>query len=435
MAILVRILVGAMGLIGQILTTTVLVCWDADLVPSRLSEPAHYQGAKEPISFKPISDDDRLVYFARYTNASLGRVKNLYLDWARVAGAMSSQCQELNHLFSKCVDGNHIKVPKHLENSPQPPSDGPRFILDILHDAATRVIKNQQKQTLDLSGYSYSAIQLLMSRDDVAMSEFELLKLTHRWCESNNTSLAAFLDLFDFNQLNDEEKAWVVFQLPQSIQIPSLIMNATVQSNLVTMSELKPFRLHYSGIHWKRIFDSTVDRMGCFLSALSQAIELYHRKLVVLRIDARLTIAIYIPKQIEKRTECQVDNTVRLFAFPHTQGDESFQRRVVPTKMKYRLYCDDNTFQLYEGTRANTWVFLARPGSDDTAYRNEPNQGNQRRARQSTIDQGQNHDCVASIAMDKYSRGLQRHVGRVNRTGVLDAVSILSHLKSPANVD
>lgn len=107
-----------------------------------------------------------------------------------------------------------------------------------------------------------------------------------------------------------------------------------------------------------------------------------------------------------------------------TQGDESFQRRVVPTKKNYRLYCDDSTLQLYKTTRQNTWVFLSRPGADDSTYRTASNQGDRRGQRQATVDHGQNYDCIASIALDKYSRDLQRHVGRVNRAGILGAVCI-----------
>lgn len=337
---------------------------------------------------------------------------------------MSRECQELNHLFSMCVDGNRIKVPKRLESLPQTDINRTAFILDTLHDAAKKIVENHQKQIIDYTDYSYTAMKLLLSRDDVAMSEFELLKLTYRWCLKNKASLVNFLGFFDLNQLDDENKAWLLFNLPQTRETSSLVLNALTQSNLITEREMFPFKLHYPGLRWKLLFDSAQDRMARLLNFTSQALELFHKKLLVLRIDTRLTIAIYIPMQIEKRKECQVDNAVRLFAFPHTQGDESFQRRAVPTKMNYRLYCDDNNFQLYETTRANTWVFLSRPGADDSSYRTESNQGNRRRQRQATVDQGQNYDCVASIALDKYSRGLQRHVGRVNRSGILGAVCI-----------
>lgn len=111
----------------------VFVCWDPDLIPSTISVPAMYPGGRDPVLFRPITDDDRLVYFAKYTNASLGQVKNLYLDWARVKGPMSAPCQELNRLFSQCVDGNRIKIPEKLRNPPKPSAEDPPFILDVLH--------------------------------------------------------------------------------------------------------------------------------------------------------------------------------------------------------------------------------------------------------------------------------------------------------------
>lgn len=362
------------------------------------------------------------MYFAGYSNASLGRVKNLYLDWARVRGPLSRECQELNHLFSLCVDGNRIKIPQRLQESPSQNLENSPFILDVLHVAAANSINNRQRDTVDFNGHTYGAMQLLLSRDDVAISEFELLRLTYKWCAYNNCNLAEFLGFFDLSQLNDEEKAWILFQLPQTIDMPGLVLNALTRSDLVTEIELHPFKLHYPGLRWKSIFNSNQDRMARLLPAISRALELFHRKLIILRIDTRLTVAIYIPKKVEKRQECQVDNAVRLFAFPHTQGEESFQRRAVPTKMNYRLYCDDNNLQLFEGKRANTWVYLSRPGSNDSTYRDEPNVGNRRRQRQATVDEGQNYDCIASVALDKYSRGLQKHIGRVNRNGILGAV-------------
>ncbi|KAJ4289446.1 hypothetical protein N0V88_006926 [Collariella sp. IMI 366227] len=73
---------------------------EIDVIPATLSRPTQYPGVKEPLRFKPITDDDRLEYFARYTNASLGVIKNLYLDWARACGLISEH------------------IPQKLENAP-----------------------------------------------------------------------------------------------------------------------------------------------------------------------------------------------------------------------------------------------------------------------------------------------------------------------------
>jgi regulator of nonsense transcripts 1 len=134
-------------------------------------------------------------------------------------------------------------------------------------------------------------------------------------------------------------------------------------------------------------------------------------------------LAIYVPQKIERRQECQVDDRVRLFAFPHSRADETLHRLALPTRMNYRVYCDGNVFQLFERARSNSWIYIVKSPSDDSGYRSQATVGGRRRSRQATIDSGLNFDCRASIALDKFSRGLQRHVGRVNRNGVLGAVS------------
>ncbi|GAB1319470.1 hypothetical protein MFIFM68171_09680 [Madurella fahalii] len=425
---------------GDLDGDTFFVCWDRDLIPSKLSRPAQYPGAKEPLRFNPITDDDRLVYFARYTNASLGRVKNLYLDWARACGPMSEQCQELNRLFSQCVDGNRIKVPPKLEKAPLAPPDAMPFILDDLHDAAKQLIQDNQR--LDrgkaLDGYDFDAVQLLLAREDIAMSEFELICMTLRWCRRNGARLEDFLELFDLNVLTSEEKAWVLQQIPPSKEIPALVLNAVCTSNLLSQEAASRFKLSYQGIHWKRIFDSSYDRLGTFLDSASKVMGIIHRKLIVLRVDDRLTLAIYVPRIIEKAQDCLVDNTVRLFAFADTKGTETQSRMSLPTKMTYRLYCDERAFQLFEGQRANTWIYIARGPSDDSSYRNTENVGDRRRQRQATIESGANYDFRVSIAVDKFSRGLQRHVGRVNRNGLSAAeIYIISNrdVRSMRNLD
>ncbi|KAL8896256.1 MAG: hypothetical protein Q9192_003192 [Flavoplaca navasiana] len=189
------------------------VAWDPDLIPSKVSQAASYQGPKEPLSLKPVTHDDRLVYFARYTNASLGRVKNLYLDWARLKEAMSAECQELNHLFSRCVDNNRIKVPKHLEDPPRPDPGTPPFILDILCEQAG-VTPLARNATLNPVEMSLDRLYLILGRDDVAFSEFELLQMTMRWCARNFQSMEEFFDYFDFSKLTDAQKVWLVAQFP-----------------------------------------------------------------------------------------------------------------------------------------------------------------------------------------------------------------------------
>jgi len=405
---------------------SVFVCWDLDLIPKTLSQPAKYPGVKEPIRFTPITDDDRLEFFVRYTNASLGRVKNLYLDWARAGGPMSPECQELNRLFSQCVDGNRIKIPPRLEKAPSPPSDAPPFILDELHEAAKRLIQQEQfsNQEETLDGYDLDAVELLMSRDGVAMSEFEMVCMTLRWCRKENLPFEDFLHLFDLNVLTSQEKAWLMQQLPPMAWIPGLVLNAVSSSSLLDRESAARFKLDHPRIQWKRIYDSSRDRLATFMDVANRSMALFHRKLLIVRVDDRLTLAIYVPRIIDPARDCLVDDTVRLFAFSHSQGTERQSRMSLPTKITYRLYCDGNTFQLFEAKRSNTWIFITRGPSDDSSYRDVQNLGDRRRQRQKTLDEGTNAEFRVSIALDKFSRGLQRHVGRVNRNKLSAAVRL-----------
>ena len=396
----------------------VFVCWDPDLIPSKVAQAANYQGAKEPITFEKITYDDRLRYFAGYTNASLGRVKNLFMDWARSKGPMSSECQELNHLFSRCVDGNRIKVPRQLEEPPIPNPGASAFILDTLHEAAKPLVLSS-RSAMNLNGLPVDGIEVLLSRDRIAFSEFELFKMAAEWCIRNDAALKDVLDFFDFNQMSDEQKTWVVGQLPVEEHVPSLVQNALSSSYLLLPEELRYFRLDIPAVRWKRVFDSSIDRLGRFMETAGKALELFHRKLIVIRVDTRLTIAIYIPRRVTKYQECLVDDAVRLFSFPHSQQDMATHRRSLNTKVDYRLYFDDGGFQLYETKRANTWVFLGKPGSNEASYKGIEGTGHRRRARNATMEQGSNCDWVISIALDKFSSNLAKHVGRVKRNAVV----------------
>ncbi|KXS97624.1 hypothetical protein AC578_5741 [Pseudocercospora eumusae] len=397
------------------------VTWDPDVIPKKIAQAAVYPGVKERHHFGQITDDDRADYFARYTSTSLGRIKNLYLKWARLKGAMSPECQQLNRLFSQCVDGNRVKVPTVLEDPPETPPDALPFVLDVLHGDATAAITKNTPLVFDSESRSADILELILHRDSVAISEFELIQFVLRSCSKTGEDFSSFADLFNYAALNDEQKAWVIGRLPPSRHMPCLIKNGLVQSDLILPSELRKFELHHSGLHWQPVFLSSVDRMARFLPSVCRALDVFHKKLIVLRADERLTLMIYVPQKIPRASEVQVDASVRVFAIPRSSDTASPSCKVMPTKVTYRLYCDDTVFQLYESKRANTFVFLTKGPVDSSSYRDTTMRGEQRRQKQKTLDDGVNFECRASIALQKISAQVQKHVGRLNRAGVLAA--------------
>ncbi|KAF6838959.1 hypothetical protein CMUS01_04420 [Colletotrichum musicola] len=299
-------------------------------------QAAEYPAAKESISFKPFADDDRLVYFARYTNASLGRVKNLYLSWAASFGLMSPECQELNRLFSTCVDGNRIKIPPRLESPPEPSPNAPPFVLSHLHDTAKAFARSREhhliSSELSCDGYNFDAMEMLICRGDLAASEFELLQFTYRWCLSNGASLGEFAHFFDFALLSAGEKTWALAHMPVSSDYPSLVRNALCQSDLLQESELSDFKLNHPCLRWKPFYASSRDRPASFLEKAATALHLFHRKLILLQVDDRLTIAIYIPQQVQPAKDYRIGDRARLFAFPRSRDKQTSSRLSLPTK-------------------------------------------------------------------------------------------------------
>jgi len=405
----------------------VFVTWDPDIIPRTMAQPAQYPGGKEIVTFGEVTGDARAEYFARYTSASLGKVKNLYMRWARLGHAMSPQCQQLNRLFSQCVDGNHIRIPDDLkeftklEDPSEPKHTVAPFILDVLHDACTQLIL-QADNTRPNDCDEVDVMEVFLARDKMAMSEFELLHLLLRWCKHSGEDILEYSHHLDFSALSDEQQIWFLGCLPPSATAPSLVRNGLLQSELVTPDEVSKFRLDQPHLHWKPVFRSSTGRMQRFLPTVSQALGIFHKKLIILTVDERLSVAIYVPKKIERASEVQVDTGVLVFAFPHSQGLHSPNYKMLPTKVNYRLFCDEHMFQLYERQRSNTWIFLRRPQADDSLYRNEKNKGDKRRAHETTVRDGVNFDCKASIALDKVGRGLQQHIGKVQQNGVLGAV-------------
>jgi len=284
-----------------------------------------------------------------------------------------------------------------------------------------RFIESQSDKTIDqYVEYSVDGLDLLLSRDQVAISEFELIQLTLKWCKKNSFDISEFTHFFNFSSLSDEQQIWLVNHLPLS---QNLVRNGLFQSHLIQPAELQRFGLDLHNLHWRPVFHSSSDRMGRFLSTLCRSLESFHKKFIVLRVDERLTLAIYVPAKVNSATEVQVDGSVRVFALPRSQGERSPNYRVMPTKTNYRLYCDESSFQLYEFKRANTWVFITRSQFNDSSYRSEKRAGDRRRMKEQTVDDGTNYDCRISVALQKISKDIQTHVGRVNRNGVLGAVS------------
>ncbi|KAL4932417.1 RNA dependent RNA polymerase-domain-containing protein [Aspergillus undulatus] len=406
---------------GDLDGDTFFVCWDPDLVPSRLSEAAQYPPGKQPVSFGKITTDDRIEFFARYTSISLGRVKNLFLEWAmrNEDGALSSECQELNQLHSLCVDGNRIKIDDRFTKLP-PLKEGASqsFVLNVLHEAAEK--ECQQRVAAQGSWEMFDSRELIETIlcQPRSCSEFRMVELVYDWCRRNREAeLAEFLPYFDLGALTVEQQHWLLQELPTATDLPALVMNGLLSSNILQPHELSPFHLDYPSMRWKRIF-GVENRLGNLFEVLEKTFPQFARKLLVLRINERFSIAIYIPQRMAIHEEALVGTRVLVFAFPHTLSYTNARDRIHCTTAEYRLHFNHTTLQLYNRQRQDTFIWIGQPGINDASFRQNKGKANRARQRHQTVVEGTNHEWVASIALNRISRSLQTHIGAVRRHGI-----------------
>ncbi|KIX05706.1 uncharacterized protein Z518_03678 [Rhinocladiella mackenziei CBS 650.93] len=405
---------------GDLDGDTFFVCWDSDLIPQTISQPAEYPGVKEATRFSPITTDDLISYFAGYNNMSLGRVKKLYLGWARASGPQCTECQELNRLFSQCVDGNRIKIPERLLDPPAPPTDAQPFVLDALHDLAVAHCRAMGTDVTPDDIPDRETLEHVLN-NPIPFSDFELAKLTLSWCRIHRVPFEDFWAFFDPSQLTSDEQGWIISELPPIAKYASYFKNGLLLSNILSEQDLHSFKLDYQALHWKCVFDSKSDSLRNLMTLVSQTFHQFSKKLLVLSMGERLSVAIYFPRPIEKEEEVLVDGSVRLFAFPHTHKDRAGHRRVVPTEKNYRFYYDESVMQLYNNHRHDTFIFFTRSAGDESRFQDARGKSNPARGRQKMIDDGILCDWRMSIALNKFSSELATHIGRTNREPVTDA--------------
>lgn len=336
------------------------VSWDADIIPEKLYDPYAYPPAKESPR-REVKQEDMIRYFANYNNASLGKVKNLYLSWARSSSdiAGSKECQELNALFSSCVDGERITIPEWLQNPPEVSSDK-KFILDALCQAV-KVYADNEFNT-DTEGVDETPEELLedlLVSDAVCLKEFELFQMANRWCRKNLSSLENYLHCFDFGAFTHQQKLLAMQQFENSLhkeKISRLLFNGLLSSNLLSRDELRNANLDDKRIHWQKLYSSFDDNGLRLENNISKALELFERKFIVFQVDNFLRVGIYVPRKLLKGEELsigEVKDSVKLFAFV-----ESGTIYKTWTKQNYKLYFDGDMIQLFDKHRRNTFVWL-----------------------------------------------------------------------------
>ena len=130
---------------------------------------------------------------------------------------MSKECQELNALYSQCVDGARIRIPDRLRKPP--PATDP-FIVDVLNDEATLFAQKwfTQQETLPIEQEDAEAIiSVLVTTQDqtLALSEIGVLRKCIWLARKHQVNLRPFFPHFIWGALSTGEK----YEICQALQL------------------------------------------------------------------------------------------------------------------------------------------------------------------------------------------------------------------------
>ncbi|PVG01695.1 RdRP-domain-containing protein [Serendipita vermifera] len=191
------------------------VIWDEDLVQPKVAEHFLYPAVKERQKVV-ITRQDLVAHFAGYNrrvkfhvvHISMGRAASLHAQWVRTKGAMSKECQELNALYSQCVDGAIIKIPERLRS---PPTPSEPFIVDIMLDECRAFAQEwlashgSTERSVDPT-VDEEVLTALLTSDRVTLTEFQTLQLAWRIARRSSIDIKSYIPMMNFGSLSPTEK-------------------------------------------------------------------------------------------------------------------------------------------------------------------------------------------------------------------------------------
>ncbi|KZV92820.1 RNA-directed RNA polymerase [Exidia glandulosa HHB12029] len=374
------------------------VCWDHDIVPKKITDSYAYPPGNERINGN-ITRMDLAAHFASYSGASVAKVSRLHDKWARYSpqGALCSQCLELNALHSLAVDGGRIKVPTRLSEIPEAKEP---YVVDELAKAAEafaeRFLQATSVSSLAMAtdeGDAAELISNMLGSKQHVLPEWDLVQRCLTLARLRRIDFSVFLPHIDYGSLGAQEKYALVGALPPLSPLEfSRMWNSLFQSDVLRQQDLEDRNLDRP-LSLQQFYSSRVQGRAAFFEYLSMATRDFTRKMLVLKIDDRIAVGIFIKGAIAwEYIPVEDEVVVCTFEFRSSRVMSTY-RQCAPG---FRIHCRDGLLRLYEKNIANTFVFVSRPA---------PNSG---------------QDIIASIALQKFSSRVQQQIGRLRRTPVVD---------------
>ncbi|KAF5390123.1 hypothetical protein D9757_003870 [Collybiopsis confluens] len=361
------------------------VCWDPDLVPSNVFEGNYTEDNRSPGS----------------RASGMAQTSALHNKWARYhpKKAMSSECQELNALYSQAVDGARVKIPERLRNPPEPPEDS-IFILTQLFNAAKSWSSEflSRESGADSEPVTAEEADELIARlflvSETTISEYKLVELARKIARKHQIDFRQYISHIHYGALQTHEKYELAVNLRMNATEQAYMWNSLLRSDIVEAKDLIDKKL--SGpLRVQRLYSSKDLGLPAFFGYFVHAMESFTRKLVIVKLDDRFSFTIFIRGDIPLNEDHPVDGEhVVVAAFMRESA-----MAAIPTFKSctpgFQLYCGDGNIQLFNKHRSNTFIHIRKPPANS------------------------GEDFITSIALQNISARVQKQMGRVNRTPVM----------------
>ncbi|CAG8588938.1 9252_t:CDS:10, partial [Acaulospora colombiana] len=264
------------GLCGDLDGDQYTVIWDEDLVQPKIAEHFLYPAVKERQKLI-ITRQDLVAHFAGYNR----RVK------FQPEGAMSKECQELNALYSQCVDGAIIKIPERLRS---PPTPSEPFIVDIMLDECRAFAQewlashSSTEKSVDRIA-DEEVLTALLTSDRVTLTEFQTLQLAWRIARRSSINIKPYIPMMNFGSLSPSEKRMIchAFDLTPEEQR--------------AYSKMISHNLHFA-----------------FNDYIPQKAKNFKRRIVIIKTDDRFCAGIFIRGDVNWDEDHIVNDNVAVFA-------------------------------------------------------------------------------------------------------------------------
>ena len=348
------------------------VCWDEELVPKKGTEPSQYPAAK-PAKRPNPTQDDFLKYFAKYSNAVVGKLDNLFDKWADSKGINSAECKIVAALFSRAIDaaktGEKVKIPPHILQAPTKDEKNEEFVWQKLYQGAMLFESDQMIENVvtgKLEDFEEEDMLALLSNQESRLSEYRLFRYLYKWCLQPNKErcIEEYIHLIDFSRFSWEQCTRLPADIPKA-DLESLL-NPLHQSRILSRDDIETIKVtrgHKK--HWRLLYRTEGEELSW--KVLHNILISFLEKLLVFKfllgdIQWVISLAMSVPLNLcEVLTLDEGENVAQAFCSVHVQSSE---RHFLQLNAGYSFALDGRRLDIYTGKKQNTFICLKEDEND-----------------------------------------------------------------------